>query len=92
MFWDDPEEFIPERWDDEEKINKKSYMPFGLGERVCYGEKLSNLTIRLILLEIFRKAKISLAVPEEEIVGNEGLVLWPVNGLPLTITPRYELY
>jgi len=89
QYWDNPEEFIPERWnDDKEIIQRGCYMPFGYGTRICYGEKLATSTIRLILCEILKKARIELLVPKEEVIGKEGFLFWPVKGLPLKIVPR----
>ncbi len=47
-FWEDPEEFRPERFLDEhgdlvsaDHPNRKNLMPFGAGPRVCLGESLA---------------------------------------------------
>lgn len=47
-FWENPEEFSPERFL-KEPVNY-TYIPFGLGPRICMGERLANLEMRVFLL------------------------------------------
>jgi cytochrome P450 family 6 len=37
-FFPDPDNFIPERFDDDNQKNQDIYMPFGEGPRQCIGE------------------------------------------------------
>lgn len=51
--WSKPEEFIPERWMNEEGTNsvdrRDASQPFSLGPRGCIGRHLSYMELRLIL-------------------------------------------
>jgi len=52
--WDNPQEFIPERWDSP-KVQKNVLMPFGLGERICLGMTFANLEMRLCLVKLLQR-------------------------------------
>ena len=56
-FWDNPEEFDPERFspDRMKKRAKYTYMPFGAGRRSCIGGALSQLENGLALAQLLRK-------------------------------------
>uniref|UniRef100_G3ML23 Cytochrome P450 n=1 Tax=Amblyomma maculatum TaxID=34609 RepID=G3ML23_AMBMU len=51
-FFPDPEEFIPERFSDQNSgsIRPYSYLPFGAGPRNCVGMRLALQTVKLALL------------------------------------------
>jgi len=59
-FFDDPEKFIPERWEHPREDWKLAYFPFGTGPRGCFGERLSFLTIKLMLAALTRKFRLHL--------------------------------
>ncbi|KAK7863034.1 hypothetical protein R5R35_010776 [Gryllus longicercus] len=53
-FWTDPEKFDPERFSDENKHNIKpfTYMPFGVGPRVCIGQRFALVEVKLALVHL----------------------------------------
>ncbi len=54
----DPESFIPERWNPshpDAPILKELFMPFSLGKRNCIGQNLAMLEIKIFLANIFNK-------------------------------------
>jgi cytochrome P450 len=60
--WENPNEFIPERWD-EEKLQKipnfrYSFIPFSVGARDCVGKMFAKLEAPLILALILKNFKI----------------------------------
>jgi len=59
-FFDDPEKFIPERWEHPREDWKLAYFPFGMGPRGCFGERLSFLTVKLMLAALTRKFRLHL--------------------------------
>ncbi len=85
-YWDEPEEFRPERWmgDAAKKRVKYTYLPFGAGKRSCIGGAMSQVenTLALsILLRRFRPEYVGKEPP-----GINGTVtLTPKGGLPFRI-------
>ncbi|KAH7938534.1 hypothetical protein HPB49_024979 [Dermacentor silvarum] len=46
--WPEPEKFLPDRFaaENSESRQNGTYMPFGLGPRVCIGQKLGFLALK----------------------------------------------
>ena len=65
-FWKKPEEFIPERFSDENAKFSKNYYPFGAGQRMCIG---NNFAIYEMILTIIT------AVERYEIVKKKTPIL-----------------
>ena len=59
-YWDDPEEFIPERFSAENKGNIKSgtYAPFGQGPRMCLGNNFALFEAKVTLIYLLRNFSI----------------------------------
>ena len=60
--WDRPDDFLPERWIDEELRNRDSgqlehgaYIPFAIGPRNCLGQPLAQVILRIALARIIKK-------------------------------------
>lgn len=51
-----PEEFLPERWlpGNETEDMRRHYMPFGLGSRICMGQYVAMMEMRLALVALVR--------------------------------------
>ncbi|RDA93305.1 hypothetical protein CP533_2057 [Ophiocordyceps camponoti-saundersi (nom. inval.)] len=62
-----PDSFIPERWMEPTKAMKDAFMPFGRGPRVCIGQHLARMELRLATARFF------LAFPEAQISSLEGM-------------------
>ena len=56
-YWDDPDLFDPDRFlpEREKTIRPGTYMPFGLGPRVCVGAGFAGVESALILARIARR-------------------------------------
>ncbi|SNZ14958.1 Cytochrome P450 [Natronoarchaeum philippinense] len=63
-FYDDPEQFRPERWTDEfrEDLPAFAYFPFGGGPRRCIGDRFAMLEARLVLATICQEWTVESAV------------------------------
>ena len=56
-----PEDFNPENFlDDDSKFqNTEAFVPYGIGPRICLGQTLADLELKVFMIEILRKFKIS---------------------------------
>lgn len=54
--WDNPEEFRPERFTDEEAASRHpmAHTPFGAGPRICLGARMATMEAKVILAMIFQ--------------------------------------
>ncbi|CAI9729741.1 cytochrome P450 2B4-like [Octopus vulgaris] len=70
--WDNPEEFRPERWINEnnEIKKKEAFVPFSLGPRVCAGMSLTNFETFIAFTNILQKYKME--KPDETPMTMEG--------------------
>ncbi|PFH57844.1 hypothetical protein XA68_14482 [Ophiocordyceps unilateralis] len=62
-----PDSFLPERWAEPTKAMKDAFMPFGRGPRVCIGQHLARMELRLATARFF------LAFPEAHVSSLEGM-------------------
>ncbi|MFP3597369.1 cytochrome P450 [Chryseobacterium sp. SIMBA_029] len=53
-YWEHPDSFIPERFDDENAKNF-AYYPFGAGPRLCIGEHFAIMEMALIIRKFYQK-------------------------------------
>ncbi len=89
-FWEDPGEFIPERWNTQsvkEAGQKNIYFPFGGGIRRCIGEGFAWTEGILLLATIARKWKLRL-VPEQKIGLQPLITLRPKYGMKMRLSAR----
>lgn len=88
-FWKNPHEFDPTRYESKDNIKKDTYMPFGMGERICIGQGFAMQEAVLILANILRKYQLELEenfVPD--IVGR--LTIRSANGMRIKFTKREQ--
>ncbi|CAI2198612.1 17767_t:CDS:2, partial [Funneliformis geosporum] len=66
-YWKNPEEFIPERFENEhdEKRDLYTWLSFGGGSRTCLGNNFSLIEQRVMLCTLLRKYEVSL--PDDSI-------------------------
>ena len=64
-FWDEPEAFKPERWQESNGGAKHrfAYMPFGIGPRVCLGQQFALLEGTLVLANLLARYTV---IPESQ--------------------------
>ncbi len=60
-FYKNPDQFDPHRFDDERKheIIQGSYVPFGIGPRICIGSRFALMEAKLLLFNVLRKFTIN---------------------------------
>ncbi|XP_073962893.1 cytochrome P450 6B6-like [Choristoneura fumiferana] len=92
-YWDNPEEFRPERFSPKinEPKHKSAYLPFGIGPRSCIGERLAMMQSMAALATILSHFTITPApasVRRPIVNPKNNLVQGVIGGLPLIFTPR----
>ena len=89
-FWKDPEEFIPERFENEAIKNQHryAYLPFGFGPRGCIGARYSLLEMRWLISIILQRFSLSLSPGENIVPEMRNLALQPKFGLKMFVQSR----
>ncbi|MEZ4869522.1 MAG: cytochrome P450 [Caldilineaceae bacterium] len=79
----DPERFTPEN---EAKLPRFAYLPFGGGPRVCIGNSFAMLEARLILTTVLQR--VHLLPPTTAVRAEQLFTLRPKGGLPMQVQRR----
>lgn len=84
--FENPNDFIPERYEKNETISPFAYVPFSAGPRNCIGQKFAMLEIKMILVKTIRKY---ILLPlGEEVQPEASLILHSSNGFQLGLRLR----
>ncbi|MBO0765524.1 MAG: cytochrome P450 [Hyphomicrobiaceae bacterium] len=84
-YWENPEDFVPERWMGEAaKRIPYTYLPFGGGKRSCIGGAMSQVENVLALSILLRRFRPEYVGPEPPGI-NATVTLTPKGGLPFKI-------
>ena len=86
-FFENPEQFLPERWENnlEQHLPRCAYFPFGAGPRVCIGKAFSMMEAMLILAMIAQKFRLAL-VPDHPIELLPSITLRPKQGVKMMLS------
>lgn len=86
-WFENPEEFRPERWADglEKRLPKYAYFPFGGGPRICIGNNFALMEAPLILATVAQKYRLRVL---EEPVLEPSITLRPKHGLKVQLEQR----
>src|SRR6266487_1669343 len=88
-WYDAPEEFRPERWENDlmKRLPRFAYFPFGGGPRQCIGNAFALMEAALILATIAQKFRLRLA-PNHPVVPLASITLRPRHGVRVTLEAR----
>jgi len=88
-FFNRPEDFIPERWENDfaKTLPRCAYFPFGAGPRLCIGNTFAQAEVPLLLASIVQKFQLKL-VPGHRVVTAPSLTLRPLKGIRVTLKKR----
>ncbi|HVH71884.1 MAG TPA: cytochrome P450 [Candidatus Dormibacteraeota bacterium] len=84
-----PEEFRPERWEDDfiKRIPRFAYFPFGGGPRQCIGNSFAVMEATLILATVAQRYRLRL-VSNHPVVPLASITLRPRHGVRVTLESR----
>lgn len=88
-WFDDPEAFRPERWENDllKRLPRGAYIPFGDGPRICIGLHFAMLEAVLLLATLAQAFRFTSA-PGECLVLAPSITLRPKSGTRMNIEPR----
>ncbi len=88
-FWENPEQFDPDRWTREQEAARHNYAyhPFAAGPRICIGNNFSLLESHLLLAMLAQRFTPHLRAGFQPRIVMQG-TLGIANGLPMVITER----
>ena len=85
-YYEDPEVFRPERWDNNfaKSLPRCAYIPFGAGPRICIGNTFALTEVALLLATIAQKFQVTLA-PNHKVALSPSLTLRPRKGIKVRL-------
>jgi cytochrome P450 len=86
-YWEDPEAFIPERFETHDDNVKSGYLPFGGGPRVCIGNSFAMMEMTLVLTTLLQHFRFETA-PDQSIEAVPVITLRPKDGVRLRLHQR----
>jgi cytochrome P450 len=88
-YWDDPEQFDPDRFLPERSAARSrfAYLPFGDGPRICIGKGFAMMEAKIVLASIASAFDLELA-GHRAVEVDPGITLRPKHGMPMKIVPR----
>jgi len=60
LYWEEPDRFMPSRFDGKTSINKYAYLPFGGGPRICIGASFAQAQAHIQLATLLSRFRFSL--------------------------------
>lgn len=91
-YYSDPDEFIPDRFSDENKNHMKgAYYPFGEGPRICIGMRLGKMQTKVGLAIMLHKHTYELGegMNRKELkLTPKCFILTPAEGIRLNVSRR----
>ncbi|MBI1914322.1 MAG: cytochrome P450 [Planctomycetes bacterium] len=89
-FFENPEQFDPERFADDraEQIPPYAYFPFGAGPHVCIGNTFAIMEMTLVVSTILQRFRVALAPGQREVEPVPDVVIRPKGGLRVTVSKR----
>jgi len=88
-FFQNPDEFIPDRWENGliKTLPAYAYFPFGGGPRICIGNTFAMMETILIAATIVQKFRLTLA-PRFSAIPWPSITLRPKSGIKIVLERR----
>ncbi|KAG5323020.1 CP9E2 protein, partial [Acromyrmex heyeri] len=91
--YDNPEKFDPDRFLNNKMHNSSSYMPFGLGPRMCIANRFAMLEVKVLLFHLLAQCELKPSVKTvSPIKFCKDLIMMPENGFWLNIQRRKNMH
>jgi cytochrome P450 family 135 len=87
--YEEPDEFMPERFLDGPTPDSYSWLPFGGGMRRCLGASFAVLEMKIVLSMVLRRTLLRPASRAPERMRRRAIVLAPERGAPAYLAERY---
>ena len=87
LLWDEPDNFVPDRFAKGTEVDRYQFLPFGDGPRICIGMQFAMIEAKIILASLINRYRFDLIpgkTPKPEMI----LTLRPTGGVHLKVTPR----
>lgn len=87
--WRHPDRFDPDRFSPDQMVSRSRYafLPFSTGPRVCVGESLADMQLRVIIAMLAQRFRFRL-VPGHPVEPSSLVTLLPRRGMKMTVEPR----
>jgi len=91
-WFDDPEAFRPERWDNDlaKRLPRCAYFPFGDGPRVCIGNQFAMMEAILVLTTVVQRFRLTL-VPGFKLKLMPSVTMRPKHGVSMIVHERAKV-
>ncbi len=88
-WYPEPEAFRPERFapDADPPVDKRAWLPFGAGQRLCIGRTFAELEMKLVLQAVCPRARLKL-VPGHKVAMRPRVTLVPRHGMKMTVVRK----
>lgn len=83
MYFPDPDQFNPSRYEVANAFPPFTFVPFGGGPRMCPGKEYARLAMLTFVHNVVKRFKWELVLPNEKIVGD--MMPTPEKGLPIRL-------
>ncbi|KAM7305831.1 hypothetical protein ISCGN_015727 [Ixodes scapularis] len=87
-FYKDPNNFVPERFQENNGRHHYAYIPFFGGPRNCIGQRFAVLKAKVLVAQVMRRFKIKSKHPESELQLEMGIVLRSSQNLDVILERR----
>jgi cytochrome P450 len=86
-FFENPEQFDPDRWSGQaaQQLPRFAYFPFGGGPRLCIGASFAMMETNILLATIAQRFQLRL-IPGHPVTPQPGITLRPRHGIRMKMT------
>ena len=86
-FFENPEQFDPDRWSGQaaQQLPRFAYFPFGGGSRLCIGASFAMMETNILLATIAQRFQLHL-IPGHPVTPQPGITLRPRHGICMKMT------